>query len=67
MLLKHIVVGLLLNTITLTQAQTAMTPTESDKRDKAWLHYEHFEAKEKMLKMYESFKVGDEEELTKEQ
>ena len=64
MLFKNIVIGLLLNTMTVAQALTAepkLSETEIAK-----IYRDHNLTKDKMIKMYEKFNIGKEKKLTQE-
>ena len=63
MLLKNIVIGLLLNTMTVTQALSEPKLSESEI---AKIYRDHNLTKDKMIKMYEKFNIGKEKKLTQE-
>ena len=66
MLLKHIVVGLLLNTISITQAAGANSSINLNEKEISDLYSEHYQTKEKLLRMHAKFKLGPDKKLTKE-
>ena len=64
MLLKRIVIGLLLNTMTVAQASTDIKLSESEI---AKIYRDHNKTKEKMIDMYQKFNVGKDKKFTQEQ